>query len=110
MVDAKGLQVSRRERDGFWTVYISAFAEALQIVVVVQQSESVSEVSKREREAFECIGLSSTSEWRNYASYLDVTVDRITDFEDNSGSIPCRSIWGADGERLAAILLFETWL
>jgi diphthine-ammonia ligase len=40
-----------------------------------------------------------------HASYLDVSIPGMWDVGNFGGEIPCRSIWGASGKRLAAVLI-----
>ena len=77
-------------------------------IISVVYSKSVYKFKERLGEALEALGL--VLEWRDYlfASYLDVSIDGLRESGNYSGAIPCRSIWGISGERLSAVLLFET--
>ena len=79
-------------------------------MVMIHHSEHLSELRAWRQEALECIGLDSTVENRNVVSYLDVSGAGMRDLDDQKGVIPCRSVWAASGERLAAVLVYEIGL
>jgi hypothetical protein len=45
-----------------------------------------------------------------HAAYLDACVEGLWDAECYTGVIPCRSLWNKDGRRLAAVLIFNSFL
>jgi hypothetical protein len=74
----------------------------------VDYSESVSTFKERLGEALKPFGLGLESRDYSFVSYLDVSIEGLRESGDYSGAIPCRSIWGNSGKRLAAVLLLET--
>lgn len=102
------LQLSCRTKNGSWMVEQCSFGNVIQSVVkVIYGSQCV--VDQRAEEALEAVGL--VSEVRAVASWVDVTVDgvgRSLKRESYGGIVPCRSLWDAEGTRLAAVLVFET--
>ena len=77
-------------------------------IISVAYAESVSKFRERIREALEAVGLDLECSDYSFASYLDVSIEGMWASRAFSGAIPCRSIWAASGERLAAVLLLET--
>ena len=77
-------------------------------VISVVYLESVSEFKKRLGEALKALGLDLESRDFVFASYLDISLEGLRESGNYSGAIFCRNIWGASGERLAAVLLLET--
>jgi diphthine-ammonia ligase len=97
----------RHSNEG-WAIYQCTFGDAMQLVVMIDYSEAVSDFSKRLDGALIIVGAESYVDKLGFASYLDVSIEGIWDSGSYKGAIPCRSIWDGFGKRLAGVLLFST--
>jgi hypothetical protein len=48
--------------------------------------------------------------YHSHAAYLDVCIAGLWNAESYAGIVPCRSLWGDKGQRLAAVLVFQSFL
>jgi hypothetical protein len=48
--------------------------------------------------------------YNSHTAYLDACVAGLWDAESYAGVIPCRSLWYHNGQRLAAVLVFQSFL
>jgi diphthine-ammonia ligase len=102
------IQVDYKTKNGSWTVQQTRFGNLVQSVVKVLSGNDDA-IDQRAGEALLHVGLEADS--GPVASWLDCSVeDTRRAWEDTKfgGLVPCRSLWDADGVRLAAVFVFET--
>lgn len=102
------VQLSYKTKDGSWTVEQCWFGNVVQSVVKVLFSND-DVVGRKVDDALESVGLEAGI--GAVASWLDVTAEGIGSALEGKrygGLVLCRSLRGAEGRRLAAVLVFET--
>lgn len=57
--------------------------------------------------AFSAMGMGMGMVEKSFAAYVDVSVEGGGSMRKLGGEVPCRSIWDGEGERLAAVLVFD---
>ncbi|KAE9381683.1 adenine nucleotide alpha hydrolases-like protein [Stipitochalara longipes BDJ] len=98
---------SGRDEDG-WLIHQCSFGDTLQSAVMLTYSEDVSLLRRRLEDALKRLGVDSKLGDCINASYLDISVQGLWDAGSLGGKIPCRSIWGASGKRVAAVLIVDS--
>jgi diphthine-ammonia ligase len=88
-----------------WSIHQCSFGGTVQPVVMLEYSEEIDEFKSRLEGALKVLGTDLEIEDWVHASYLDVSIPGMWDVGNFGGEIPCRSIWGASGKRLAAVLI-----
>jgi hypothetical protein len=69
--------------------------------MLLSEIETPREVSRRK---------ASPGYYHSHAAYLDACIAGLWNAESYAGVIPCRSLWGDKGQRLAAVLVFQSFL
>jgi diphthine-ammonia ligase len=103
-----GKLYSNSSEDG-WSVHQCSFGGALQSVILLAYSEDVSALRRRLEDALQLLGVDLGTGDLVHASYLDFSIKEEWDAQSFGGKIPCRSIWGSTGQRLAAVLILDVF-
>ena len=91
-----------------WSIHQCSFGGTVQSVVMLAYSEDIPTLEKRLEESLKVLGTDLENGDCIHASYLDVSIPGRWKVGNSGGKIPCRSIWGACGKRLAAVLILDT--
>lgn len=97
---------SSHGEDG-WSIHQCSFGGTVQSVVMLAYTSDVPALLRRLGEAMKILGADLGDVDCIHASYLDVSIMGTLDLRSFGGRIPCRSIWGAFGNRLAAVLTLD---
>lgn len=89
-------------------MYQCAFGITLVSVVMIDHSELASAFRDRLGKALHTLGTGPRAERASVAAYVDVSLRGAREEGGFGGCVPCRSIWDADGKRLAAVILFDS--
>jgi hypothetical protein len=76
---------------------------------MVDYPSGSSDVNETLDKGLKALGLDSTSALKEYSSYLDASINGFRDSRSISKAIPCRRIWDGLGNRLALVLLFDSY-
>jgi diphthine-ammonia ligase len=90
-----------------WSIRQCSFGGTVRSVVMLVYSEDVLTLRRRIEEALKVLGADLEVRDLVHTSYLDVSIPGLWEVENFGGEIPCRSVWGASGKRLAAVLILE---
>lgn len=82
------------------------FANKVYSIIIIAHGKTA-EVEGRLRQARDLLSLEEAV--MSTASWIDVNVSGIQEgFVNTVGMVPCHSLWGSEGEKLAAVFVFET--
>jgi hypothetical protein len=101
--------LSCKAKEGSWTTEQCRFGNVLQSVVKVLSTSDNEIIGQKIEEALETVGIGADA--AAHASWLDVSIKgigRSLEGRNHGGIVPCRSLWDAEGRRLAAVLVFES--
>lgn len=90
-----------------WSIHQCVFGGTVQSVVMLDYSEDIPALRRRLEEALKDLGVDLGVEERVHASYFDISIQGTWDAGNFGVKIPCRSVWGASGKRLAAVLIID---
>ncbi|KAH8676676.1 hypothetical protein BGZ60DRAFT_447150 [Tricladium varicosporioides] len=88
-----------------WVIHQCTFGGSLQTIIMVEYSETISQVSKFVEGAFRELGVDAIEEYRSHAFYLNISSREALGTKLHGGMIPCWNIWDSEGKRLSAVLL-----
>lgn len=66
-------------------------------------------LGRRVEDALQFLGVDLEPGDLVHASYLDISIKGGWDAQSFGGKIPCRSIWGSTGQKLAAVLILDVF-
>lgn len=84
------------------------FGGRLHSVLVVDYSTSSSDVIDALAKGLKGLGMEGGSDFTEYLSYLDVSIEGLQESRTYHGAVPCRRLWDVSGRSIALVLLFNT--
>merc|ERR1711977_460182 len=106
IVGAKTVLLSSR-REGAYTIHQTRLPATTITTLLLDHTASLSTLIATLDQALSSLGLDQGMQKETSGAWVDVSISGLWEQGDFGGAVPCRTIWDAEGRRMAAVLVFE---
>ena len=100
-------QLLSSRREGAYTIHQTRFPATTITTLLLDHTASLSTLIATLEQALSSLGLDQGMQKETSGAWVDVSISGLWEQGDFGGAVPCRTIWDAEGRRMAAVLVFE---